>query len=93
MEEEEARGGGEGGWAPGVRGRDEEERETETPSGTSLLMLPFHTPTFFYYYFFILTVFGRSISKFGHSIPSTTVPYLRPLSFVSLSNDLQPDDL
>jgi hypothetical protein len=28
MEEEEARGGREGGWAPGERGRDEEERET-----------------------------------------------------------------
>ena len=95
-EEGVASGGGEGGWAPGERGRDEEERETVRllREATTLLMLPFHTPTFFilflfYFILFWLSVFGRSHSRFGFtSMTSSTVPYLRPESFVSLSNDL-----
>jgi hypothetical protein len=61
--------------------------ETASGSYNPLLMLPFHTPTIIIFY--SSSVFGRSLSIFGYS----SVPCLRPIFFVSLSNDLPPDDL
>jgi len=63
MEEEEERGGGEVGGAPGERGRDEEERETVTASGSLQPSLSLFTPRHFILFF---------SSPAGHS------PYLVP---------------